>query len=116
MFSYNYMPFGLWNAGATFQRLMDLLLSWLSYEIDDLIIFSRTVSNHLDRLKQVLERLRLRLNPSKCFLLQESVGFLGHLVSSRGFETHPDKIKDAMEWPECKIVREVRAWRIIGKS
>jgi len=115
MYSYNFMPFGLCNAGATFQRLMDLVMTGLSYDIclcyiDDVIIFSRTISDHLDRLKLVLQRLQgagLKLKPSKCFMLQQSVGFLGHLVSGRGIETHPDKIKDVIEWPECKNVRDV---------
>jgi len=87
MFRFKTMPFGLCNAGATFQRLVDMVLAGVSYEIclaylDDVVLFSRTIAEHFDRLKVVLSRLQgagLKLKPSKCFMLQKSVTFLGHL-------------------------------------
>jgi len=82
MYRFRTMPFGLCNAGATFQRLMDLTLTGLNFEVclaylDDIIIFSRTPEQHIVRLKQVLERLRrvnLKLKPNKCCLMQVQDG------------------------------------------
>jgi transposase InsO family protein len=118
MFKYLTMPFGLCNAGATFQRLIDMVLSGLTYEIclayvDDIIIYSKTVDEHRERLRIVFQRLRdagLKLKPSKCFLLQKSVGFLGHIVSEEGIEANPDKICAIVQWPIPLCVRDVRAW------
>src|SRR5664279_521691 len=112
------MPFGLCNAGATFQRLVDTVLSGLAYKvclayIDDIIVFSRSIPEHLVRLRAVLERVRgagLKLKPKKCFLLQKSVAFLGHVVSGDGISAHPDKVRAVSEWPVPTCVRDVRAW------
>ena len=95
-----------------------MVLSGLSFEIclayiDDVIIFSRTIEDHFVRLRLVLERLQnagLKPKPSKCFLLQKSVGFLGHEVSAAGVSAHPDKTKAVAEWPEPSCIRDVRAW------
>ena len=60
-----------------------------------------------------LERLRsagLKLKPSKCFLLQRSVAFLGNVVSAEGVAAHPDKTKAVAEWPKPACVKDVRAW------
>ena len=118
MFKFVTTPFGLCNAGATFQRVIDMVLSGLSFDvclayIDDVIIFSKTIDDHFVRLRLVLERLQgagLKLKPSKCFLLQKSVAFLGHVVSAEGVAAHPDKTKAVAEWPVPTCVRDVRAW------
>jgi hypothetical protein len=118
MFKFKTMPFGLCNAGATFQRLVDMVLTGVSYEIclaylDDVVLFSRTVAEHFDRLKIVLRRLQdagLKLKPSKCFLLRKSVTFLGHLVSGDGVSAHPDKVSAVKGWPAPTCVRDVRGW------
>src|SRR2546425_13136884 len=83
LFQFKVMPFGVTNGPATFQRLMDLTMTGLNYNIclvylDDIILMSRTVEEHLDRLVLILERLRkagLKLKPSKCKLLQKSISF-----------------------------------------
>ena len=78
------MPFGLCNAPATFQRLMQWVLSGLHW-IDDIIILSKTVEQHLALLRDVFSRLRqagLKVKPFKCHLLQASVHYLGHVVSA----------------------------------
>ena len=118
MYKFRKMPFGLCNSGATFQRLMDVVLSGLHFQvclvyIDDIILFSTTVDEHLERLITVLGRLRaagLKLKPEKCALFQKSVSFLGHVVSECGIATDPKKIKAVVEWPVPKTVREVRAF------
>ena len=83
------MPFGHCNAPGTFQWVMDLTLSDLNFQIllvylDDIIVYSRTLPEHLIRLNQLFQRLvqaNLKLKPSKFFLLQTRVGFLGHVIS-----------------------------------
>ena len=118
MYRYRTMPFGLCNAGATFQRLMDVVMSGLHLDVclvylDDIIIFSRTVEEHLERLVRVLGRLRsagLKLKPEKCSLFQRSVSFLGHVVSGEGIATDPEKIKTVTEWPVPTSVKEVRSF------
>src|SRR6218665_1699199 len=91
------MPFGLFNAPATFQRLMDIVLSGLNFEmclvyLDDVIIFGDTPEQHLLRLGKVFERLRaanLKLKPSKCRLMRRHVDFLGHVISQEGVSVDP---------------------------
>jgi transposase InsO family protein len=118
MFRYKTTPFGLCNAGATCQRLMDLVTSGLAYEIclayvDDVIIFSSTVLQHFERVRLVFERFKaagLKLKPSKCFFFQRSVSFLGHVVSGDGIGADPEKIRAVAEWPTPTCVRDVRAF------
>ena len=113
---YRVMPMGLKNAPSTFQRLMDLVLSGLLYEaclvyLDDIIIFSRTLPEHLQRVEMVLERLSsagLKLKPSKCQFLQVKAGFLGHVVSADGIATDPEKTEAISQWPTPRNVHEIR--------
>ena len=112
------MPFGLCNAGATFQRLMDMVMAGLNFEIcliylDDIIIYSTTPEQHIERLRAVLTRLRgagLKLKPSKCDVMRSSVEFLGHRVSADGIEPHPQKISAVTDWPTPETLRELRAF------
>ena len=117
-FKFTTMPFGLCNAGATFQRLMDMIMAGLAYEVclvylDDVIVFSSTVEEHFTRLRLVLSKLRdagLKLKPSKCRLLQKQVSFLGHVVSGEGIETDPEKVRVVADWPVPVNLREVRSF------
>jgi len=117
-FAFNVMPFGLCNAPATFQRLMDCAMAGLNYEIcllylDDIIVFSRDLDTHLKRLDMVLGRLRqanLKLKPSKCCLLQRKVEFLGYKVSAGGIDTDPRKIEAVVNWPTPSKLKEVRGF------
>ena len=118
MFRFKTMPFGLCNAVATFQRLMDLALTGLNYDIclaylDDIILHSKTLEEHLQRLEVLLQRLQevnLKLKPSKCSLMQKSVVFLGHVISSEGVATDPEKIKLVAEWPTPTNMKQLRSW------
>ena len=82
------MPFGLCNAPATFQQLMDLILAGLQWKnclvyLDDILIIGKTFKEHNDNLGLVFSRLReagLKLKPSKCFVCQKQVTYLGHVV------------------------------------
>ena len=122
LYQFKVMPFGLANAPATFERLMERVLAGLHWEtcliyIDDIIVFSKTFDEHVDRLTQVLQRLRaanLKLASHKCKLFRSRVEFLGHVVSDRGVETEPKKIEAISGWPEPKTVKEVRSF--IGLS
>jgi predicted aspartyl protease len=117
-FRFRVMPFGLCNAGATFQRLMDVIMSGLNFDIclvylDDIVLFSSTVEEHFSRLKLLLVRLRdanLKLKPSKCELFRRQVEFLGHVVSGEGIATSPSKIQAVSEWPTPRSVKDVRAF------
>ena len=120
LYEFNRMPFGLGNAPATFQRFMercfrdDIYESVLIY-LDDIIIFSKDFSSHLDRLKKVLSRLikhGLKAKPSKCHLLKRSINFLGHVVSEEGIRTDPEKCKQLEDWPTPTSQKDVR--RFLG--
>jgi len=112
------IPFGLCNAGSTFQRVMDLALSGLNYNmclvyLDDIIVYSSSVEEHIERLGLLFERLRaanLKLKPSKCSLLRTEVSFLGHVVSGEGVSTDPEKIKAVRDWPVPRDIKEVRSF------
>ena len=117
-YRFRVMPFGLCNAPATFQRLMDVAMSGLNLEIclvylDDIILFSDTVEQHMERLEQLFQRLdqtNLKLKPSKCKLFQREVLFLGHRLSADGLTTDPEKTRTIQEWPTPKNLKEVRSF------
>ena len=117
-FKFKVLPFGLSNAPAVFQRLMNLVMQGLTWEaclvfLDDIIVMTSTFEQHLERLNAVFNRLRsanLKLKPSKCKLFQLKVKFLGSVVSERGIEPDPDKLTAISEWPVPKNLTEVRAF------
>ena len=117
-FKFKVLPFGLSNAPAVFQRLMNLVMRGLTWEaclvfLDDIVVMSTTFEQHLERLRAVFGRLRaanLKLKPSKCKLFQLKVKFLGSIVSANGIEPDPDKLKAIDEWPVPKNLTELRAF------
>lgn len=118
LFEWDRMPFGLCNAPATFQRLMQRCLggqlseSTLVY-LDDLILFSVDFTAHLQHLEEVfraLQRYGLKLRPEKCQLFRNEVKFLGHCVSKEVVAPDPDKVSAVQEWPPPKTVRQVRSF------
>ena len=110
------MPFGLTNAPATFQRLMesclsDLHLNWCIIYLDDVIVFSKTPEEHIERLEAVFKKISdagLKLKPSKCEFFKKRIHYLGHIVSDKGIETDPKKIEAIVKWPGPRTVHEVR--------
>ena len=116
--SWKVMPMGLSNAAATFQRLMNLILSGLTYEtclvyLDDIIVYAPTLEAHMARLEAVFERIRqarLKLRPDKCHLLQKEVKFLGHVISAHGISMDPGKLDSVRSWPTPTKLRDVRAF------
>ena len=107
LFQFRVMSFGLCNAPATFERLMDRVLQGLRWSsclvyLDDIISFGTTFGDSLANLMLIFERLRsygLQLKSTKCYLFQSSVPFLGHVVSRDGLECDPRKIEDVKCWP-----------------
>ena len=117
-FKWRVLPMGLCNSAATFQRLMNMVLAGLNYSsclvyLDDVIVMAATVEEHNQRLKEVLERLRmakLKLRPDKCRVLQREVLFLGHIVTGAGIALDPKKLEVIQNWPTPQSVREVRSY------
>ena len=116
LFQFRVMPFGLCNAPATFQRLMDLVLSGLQWEhclvyLDDVIILGRTFKEHIQNIQLVLQRLReagLKVKPSKCVFFRREVRYLGHIVSREGVSPDPSKTEKVASWPTPRSVKEVQ--------
>ncbi|CAC5413534.1 unnamed protein product [Mytilus coruscus] len=116
LYEYKTLTFGLTNGPACCQRLMELVLSGLQWQIlliyfDDIILFSSNFSQHLQRLDIVLKRLQeagLKLKPEKCNIFQTEVTFLGHVVSEQGIQPNPDNITKILEFPVPKTVKGVR--------
>ena len=112
----NRMPFGLCNAPVTFQRLMERAMGELNLKdclihLDDIIIFSESFDQHLERIEAVFQRLHehnLKLKASKCEFFMSEVTYLGHVVSEEGIKTDPDKIKALKSWPTPKSIKYVR--------
>ena len=110
------MPYGLCNAPATFQRLMQVVLAGLEWKscfvyIDDILVASKTFNEHLSDLRQVFTRLRqanLRLKPKKCSLLHDEVCYLGHVISKQGIKPDPQKTEKIRMYPTPTDVTRVR--------
>ena len=116
LFQFRVMPFGLCNAPATFERLMDRVLQGLRWSrclvyLDDIISIGSTFDDALFSLTLIFERLRsygLQLKYTKCHLFQSSVPFQGHIVGRRGLECDPAKIADVKSWPVPDCLKSIR--------
>ena len=108
LWQFTVLPFGLANAPATFERLMEQILQGLSWTVclvylDDVIVHAKTLADKFKNLRTVFQRLReagLKLNPRKCHLFQKSVRYLGHVVSESGITVDPEKTMAVVSWPE----------------
>ncbi|XP_062088976.1 uncharacterized protein LOC133795541 [Humulus lupulus] len=115
-FCYKVMLFGLKNAGATYQRLVnrmftDMLGKSMEVYIDDMFIKSLTAADHLDNLKQsfqVLQKYNMKLNPAKCSFGVSSGKFLGYLATKRGVEASPNQIRSIQKIQSPKSVKDVQ--------
>ena len=109
---------GLTNAPATFQRMMELVLRGLPWQVcmvylDDVLLYSPTFEDHLSSLGEVFSRIQaagLRLNPKKCHLARDHVVFLGHVVSRQGLQPDPRNTDKVRTWPTPRNPTEVRAF------
>uniref|UniRef100_A0A2N9EM81 Uncharacterized protein n=1 Tax=Fagus sylvatica TaxID=28930 RepID=A0A2N9EM81_FAGSY len=122
IFCYKVMPFGLKNAGATYQRMVtkmfsELLGKTVEVYIDDMVVKSVKSTDHIGDLKKVFEILRrhsLKLNATKCAFGVGSGKFLGFLVTQRGIEANPDQIAAIQRLQPPRNVREVQ--RLTGMA
>jgi hypothetical protein len=118
LYQFRVMPFGLTNAPATFQRLMETVLAVLEWKtclvyIDDIIIYSRSVSEHVDALEEIFKLLMnagLKLKPIKCNLFRHQVRYLGYIVGRDGISTDPEKIAAIVDWRRPQGIGDVRSF------
>ena len=112
------LPFGLTNAPATFMHLMHQALRPLLDEcalvfLDDILIYSKTLEEHEQHVRRVLDALReqkLYAKESKCEFFKHEVEFLGHRVGQDGVRMMEDKVEAIRAWPTPRSVRDVRAF------
>ena len=114
------MPFGLNNAPATYQRCFDVILMGLRgidclVYLDDIVCFSATMEEHVEKLRTIFERLdraNFRIQPDKCVFATDTVEYLRHICTPFGIRPDPKKIRAIEEYPTPKTIKEIRA--IVG--
>ncbi|GBG79211.1 hypothetical protein CBR_g29262 [Chara braunii] len=117
-YEFTVMPFGLTNAPATFQRAMndifrDILEQYVLVYLDDILVYSHTLEEHLRHLRDVLDCLRRHgfyAKLSKCRFAQHKVDFLGHYVSDQGLHMDDAKITAIAEWPAPTSAKQLRSF------
>jgi hypothetical protein len=117
-FEWTVMPFGLTNAPATFQTLMNSVLrpyldKFVIVYLDDVLIYSRTLQEHLQHLRMVLTLLRkhkLYAKLSKCDFCQPQLPFLGHIITSNGIMMDPAKLDAVRQWPTPVTVTQLQSF------
>ena len=120
-YCYRVMPFGLKNAGATYQRLVNRMFqkqigATMEVYIDDMLVKSTTADLHIAHLSeafQILRNYNMKLNPAKCAFGMSAGKFLGFIVNHRGIEENPDKIKAVLDMPSPSGIKEVQ--RLTGR-
>ncbi|XP_025636205.1 uncharacterized protein [Arachis hypogaea] len=125
-FCYKVMPFGLKNAGATYQRLMDKVFQQqigrnMEVYVDDMVAKTPMQRSHCDDLVEIFRQLRaynMRLNPDKCAFGVQGGKFLRFMLTSRGIEANPEKCRAVLNMASPKTVKEVQqlAGRIAALS
>ena len=117
IYYYKVMPFGLKNAGATYQQVMqrifdDILHKIVQYYVDDLVVKTKRRGDHLCDLRIVFNQLKkyqLKMNPLKCAFGVTSGKFLGFIVRHRGIEVDQSKIDVIQRMPKPKNLRELQS-------
>ena len=118
LYEFKRMSFGLKNAPFSYQKLMQIVLSKISYKfchcfIDDIIIFSKTFEQHIEHLREVFRRLKeanIKLKPSKCVFGKSSLTYLGHVISKNGVQCDKSKTDAVSSYPIPKNVHELRSF------
>lgn len=106
-FQFRVMPFGFTNAPATFQCLMNsifapFMIKFVLVLMDDILIYSKSLAEHVDHLKLVFQVLldnKLFIKFSKCAFAQHQIEYLGHVISDKGVATDPSKTTAIEQWP-----------------
>ena len=117
-FEYSVMPFGLANAPATFQNMMndifrDMIDMGVVIYLDDILIYSENEQDHVALVKRVLDRLQehqLALAPDKCEWHRSKINFLGYIISEEGIEMDQEKIQTVLDWEAPGAVKEVQSF------
>ncbi|KAM2544763.1 hypothetical protein TB1_016414 [Malus domestica] len=117
LYCYNVMPFGLKNAGATYQRLVNSMFTEqigknMEVYVDDMLVKSKHANQHITNLYEtftILKRYRMRLNPNKCAFGVGSGKFLGFMISQRGIEANPEKIKAIIDMKEPVTSKDIQS-------
>ena len=117
-FEWLVMPFGLKNAPATFQRIVQQILHKYLYKgvinyLDDIIIYSETYNDHLNLLNEIFQILRehnVKLGLKKCLFAQTEVQYLGHLIGHNSVKPSPEKIKAIKDYPTPSSTTKVRSF------
>ena len=115
LYCYRVLPFGLKNSGATYQRLVNQMFSKqigrnVEVYVDDMLVKSKEEEDHLVDLKETFNTLRqynMKLNMSKCAFGVSSDKFLEFMVSQRGIEVNPEKVRAILEMSSPKTVKKV---------
>ncbi|KAI3696981.1 hypothetical protein L6452_29656 [Arctium lappa] len=121
IYCYKVMPFGLKNAGSTYQRLVNMMFKehlgdTMEVYIDDMLVKSKHADDHIGHLKQsfdILREYKMKLNPTKCSFGVRAGKFLGYMVTRRGIEANPEQIKAIVELKSPRNFKEVQ--RLTGR-
>ncbi len=119
-YEYLVMPFGLANSPSVFQSFMndvfrDMLDRWVIVYIDNILIYSNTLEEHIRHVRLVLKRLmqyQLYAKAEKCEFDQTSTSLLGYVISQEGVAMDERKVKAVLEWPQPQTVKELQ--RFLG--
>ncbi|XP_008231833.1 PREDICTED: uncharacterized protein LOC103331001 [Prunus mume] len=117
LYCYKVMPFGLKNTGATYQRLVNAIFAPLightmEVYVDDMLVKSRTTDQHIPNLSAmftILKQYKMRLNPTKCAFGVASGKFLGFMISQRGIEANPEKIKAILDMAIPRTIKDIQS-------
>ncbi|KAM1148227.1 hypothetical protein ACFX15_028368 [Malus domestica] len=117
LYCYKVMPFGLKNAGTTYQRLVNSMFAEqigksMEVYVDDMLVKSKHADQHITNLSEtftILKRYRMRLNPNKCAFGVGSGKFLGFMISQRGIEANPEKIKVILDMKELVTSKDIQS-------
>jgi len=117
-YEYQVMPFGLTNAPASFQHFIndtfsDILDNYVVVYLDDILIFSDNIKDHIQHVREVLQRLRnnaLFGNLEKSKFHNSSTKFLGYIISSNGIKMDPEKVEAVLSWPTTKCVKDIQSF------
>jgi len=117
-YEFNRLPFGLCNAPASFQTTMNIALDDVLYHhamvyLDDIIIFSHSIEEHIEHVDQVItliSKAGLKIKPEKCEFAKTEIIYLGHIISSSGIKPNPAKIDSVTNYPPPKDVNQLRTF------
>ena len=113
-YQFNRVPFGLAQAPAYFQKLINDVLRGCNFAmgyLDDIIIYSRNDKEHLEHLEKIFKRLKaagLKLKLEKCCFFKKHIQYLGHLISAEGIQPLPEKLESIAKMPAPKTPKEVK--------